>query len=101
MWYLDSICSSWFQNYITPHFFWHIGGALSLFNVIQISQVCRAQNNYLQYNWKPLFFKFPWLFFIIQINNKKSNVKNNYRHIRLEEVKLLGTNYHRRSISHS
>ena len=101
MWYLDSICPSWFQNYITPHFFWHIGGAWSLFNVIQIGQVCRAQNNYLQYDWKPLLFRFPWLFFIIQINNKKSNVKNNYTHISLEEVNLLGNNNHRRSISYT
>ncbi len=69
--------------------------------MIQIGQICRAQNNYLQYNWKPLFFRFPWLFFIIQINNKKSNVKNNYTHIRLEEIKLLGNSNHQRTISYS
>jgi len=106
MWYIDNTCPRWTWNTFNGHAIWHVCLAWSLFNVINVTNVCRYDYNYIKYTWRPLCNKFPSILYLIILTNEKSNIRNNYTNIAyedmtgiaLEEIKLIQhTKTHRRT----
>ena len=98
-WYLDNLCYPRVHVIINAHALWHVFSGLALFNCINLSSIYYAYNNHIEYKWKPLFRKLPYLFFIIKLTKLKSNVRHNYTNINLEDIRLIDTYNHRRTKS--
>lgn len=101
MWYIDTSCYEWlYINHFNAHSIWHITISWSLFNTLNITNLCRYEYNRINTIWKPLFSFIPGFLYLIIITNEKSNIKDSYTNIKLEEIKLLSsenTNKHRRN----
>lgn len=98
-WHIDVSCNKWLiQNRFNGHVLWHITVAWSLFNIISITNICRYNYNNIKFKWKPLFTCIPWFFYIILLSKNKSNIRNNYTCINLEEIKLVGNAKNHRRI---
>ena len=100
MWYIDDSCEEWvYINHFNGHSIWHIAISWSLFNTINITNLCRYEYNRINIIWKPLCSVIPGFLYLILITKEKSNMKHNYTDIKLEEIKLLSpneNNHHRR-----
>jgi len=99
MWHIDNICSNWIIEYrFNGHMLWHISVAWSLFNTINITNICRYSFNEVKFTWRPLFSRLPGFLYVIDVGTEKTNLRNTYTNINLEEVKLIGgCRYHRRT----
>jgi len=99
MWYFDNVCLDWSINHrFNAHAIWHVTVSWALFNAINITNICRYTFNEVKFTWQPLFTQFPGVLYIIQIGIEKTNIRNNYTSINLEEVKLIdGPKSHRRT----
>ena len=86
MWYTDVECPVWMWNTINGHSIWHISLAWSLFNVINITNVCRYEYNYIKYTWKPFIKIFPSILYLIILSNEKSNIRNSFTNISYQEI---------------
>ena len=90
MWHLDNICPTWsIERRFNGHTIWHITVSWALFNTINITIICRYTFNKIKFIWRPLFIKLPGFLYIIQVGTEKTNIKNNYTNINLEEIKLI------------
>lgn len=99
MWHLDNNCQDWaIQHRFNGHTVWHIMVPWSLFNAINITNVCRYSFNEIKFTWKPLIGKLPGILYVIDVGTEKTNIRNNYTNISLEEVRLIcSSKQHRRS----
>lgn len=96
-WYLDNICYERVHNIINFHALWHIFSSMALFNSLNITIIYHSYHNNIKFKWISLCKKLPYLFFVVNLTNEKSNIQNNYTNINLEEIKLIeGNNSHRR-----
>jgi len=99
MWHIDNSCSNWaIVNKFNGHTIWHITVSWALFNAINITNVCRYSFNEVKFTWRPLFSRLPGFLYVINVGTEKTNLRNTYTNINLEEVKLIGgSGYHRRT----
>jgi hypothetical protein len=99
MWHFDNSCPDWaIVNKFNGHVIWHITVAWALFNAINITNVCRYSFNEVKFTWRPIISKLPGFLYVIDIGTEKTNLRNTYTNINLEEVKLIGGfGYHRRT----
>jgi len=90
LWLYDMQCTEWsVQNRFNGHMIWHISIAWTLFNTINITNVCRYTFNEIKFTWNPLFKCMPWFLYLIVLSKEKSNVADNYTNIEIGEMKLL------------
>jgi hypothetical protein len=104
MWHFDNTCPDWaITNRFNGHVIWHITVAWALFNTINITNVCRYSFNEVKFTWRPLISKLPGFLYIIDVGTEKTNLRNTYTNINLEEVKLIegSCGYHRRTNTYS
>ena len=78
LWLYDKECNNWaLENKFNGHMIWHITICWSLFNTINITNVCKYTFNNIDFIWKPLIKKCPWFLYLIIINKNEYNNKIN------------------------
>ena len=90
MWVLDNECPKWVWYYrFNGHAAWHISVSWSLFNVINVTNICRYTFNEIKFTWKPLIKHMPWFLYVIVLSKEKSNITDSYTNIEIGDIKLL------------
>ena len=99
LWLYDIECTNWAQHtQFNGHMIWHITIAWTLFNTLNVTNVCRYTFNEIKFTWKPLIKCAPWFLYVIVLSKEKSNITDNYTNIEVGEIKHLldKTKNHRR-----
>lgn len=97
LWVVDLECPDWmYYNRFNGHAIWHICISWSLFNVINITNICRYNYNQVNFIWKPLFKSVPWFLYVIILTTEKSNSEHKYTNIDFREISLLINKKHSR-----